>query len=345
MDSQNFAKQYVFSIFRRRWLHFLVPFVVVLACTIAALLLWPTTYRSSATILVESQQIPGDLVRATVTTLADERIQVIEQRVRARDNLLNIMRKFSLFEDRRTRSNWLQSDVIDLMRDRIAIERQALAGARGRLRPTISFKVSFEYEHPVTAARVANELVTYILSLDISTRTSSAAETTKFLDNEKKRLEKTLASIEKKISEFKGKNQNSLPNALQFNLNLLEKAERRHLAIERDINKTKMQMKLLESTPDIGLANIDKSASLLGNMRAQLQRLKIELVGKEITFSENHPEIRRLRKQVAAIEARLDRVPSKASQKNGTEPAVADGLGRSTEESAKQQFLKATLDN
>ena len=336
MASQNIAYQYVFSVVKRRWLYFLVPFVVVLACTLVVVSVWPSIYRSSATILVESQQIPGDLVRATVTARANERIQVIEQRIRARDNLLKIMRKYSLFEDRRAKSNWLQSDAIELMRGRINIERLSLAGLRGRSRPTIAFNVSFDYEKPAIAARVANELVTYILSLDIRTRTGYAAQTTKFLEREKDRLEKALSSIETEISEFKGKNKNSLPSALRFNLNVLERAEQRQRANEREINEILMKMKLIDSGGDV-------SDPQRGNMRAQLQRLKLELIGKEITFSDSHPEIRRLRKQVAAIEKRLASTPIESPQQKKIKPDVADGADGSAGGSIEQQLLQARL--
>ena len=40
---------------------------------------WPAVFRSAATVLVQDQEIPQDLVRPTVTSLVDERIQMISQ--------------------------------------------------------------------------------------------------------------------------------------------------------------------------------------------------------------------------------------------------------------------------
>ena len=62
-------------------------------------MLWPPTYLSEGKILVESQQIPVDLVKPTVTTASKERIQVIEQRVMTRDNLLAILDKYLFSND------------------------------------------------------------------------------------------------------------------------------------------------------------------------------------------------------------------------------------------------------
>src|SRR5262249_39068212 len=57
----------------------------------------------------------------------------------------------------------------------------------------------FEYEQPQVATRVANELVTMILNEDVRTRTNFAAETTKFLEREVKRLEDQLAAANNDI--------------------------------------------------------------------------------------------------------------------------------------------------
>ena len=53
--------------------------------------------RPKGEILVESPEIPTDLVEPTVTAAATERIQVIQQRLMARDSLLPIVEKFNLF--------------------------------------------------------------------------------------------------------------------------------------------------------------------------------------------------------------------------------------------------------
>src|SRR5438270_5082802 len=130
---------YYFGLLRRRWPYFLVPFIAVLLIGIAIMYLWPTTYLSEGKILVQSQQIPTELVRPTVTSAAQERIQVIEQRTMTRDNLLAIADKFKLFPDRRALMSPTQ--LVELMKKSIKIEPvvQPLAFSRGNLtqNPTV----------------------------------------------------------------------------------------------------------------------------------------------------------------------------------------------------------------
>ncbi len=76
--------------------------------------LWPPTYLSKDKILVQSQQIPSELVRSTVTNAAQERIQVIQQRTMTRDNLIAIADKFQLFPEKRTLMS--VTELVELMK-------------------------------------------------------------------------------------------------------------------------------------------------------------------------------------------------------------------------------------
>ena len=80
---------------------------------LAGAYLWPPTYLSEGKILVQSQQIP-ELVRSTVTSAAQERIQVIQQRTMTRDNLIAIADKFQLFPEKRTLMS--VTDLVELMK-------------------------------------------------------------------------------------------------------------------------------------------------------------------------------------------------------------------------------------
>src|SRR5580704_11099335 len=193
---------FYWELFKRRWAYFIVPFVVVASAGVGVALLWPATYLSEGKILVQSQQIPTELVRPTVTSAAQERIQVIEQRTMTRDNLVAIADKFQLFPDKRTLMS--ATELVALMKKNTKIapvDLQLDFKQRSRLEsPTIVFSVGFEYSDPATAAGVANELVTRILSEDLRDRTSRATDTTKFLAREVQKLQADNAAVDAKIA-------------------------------------------------------------------------------------------------------------------------------------------------
>jgi len=55
---------------RRKWMGVLVVFLGF-GLSVAAALLWPPTYRSIATILIEEPDVPDDLVKSTVSVFAE----------------------------------------------------------------------------------------------------------------------------------------------------------------------------------------------------------------------------------------------------------------------------------
>src|SRR5262245_39562041 len=97
--SQFSVKDFVGGLGRRRGLVAAIAAVCVISALAIALLL-PPEYRSMGTILIEQQEVPADLVRSTVTAYADQRLQVIAQRVMTSSNLLDIIHRYSLYPER-----------------------------------------------------------------------------------------------------------------------------------------------------------------------------------------------------------------------------------------------------
>jgi len=177
---------HIIGTLKRRIYYFVIPFLLVVMIGFGVVAIQRPIYRAEGKILVEAPEIPPDLVHPTITEVANQRVQVIQQRIMARDNLLAVVNKYNLFSRERT---WMSStELLDLIRSRMEIKPVDL-DAQNSNNPTIAFTLSFDYEVPYVAARVADEFLTSILSEDATTRTNNATETTKFLERDVKRLE------------------------------------------------------------------------------------------------------------------------------------------------------------
>ena len=82
---------------RRFWL--LVPLILGVLTALGAIRLIPPRYRASTMILVESQKIPTDYVRPTVTTTLGERLRTIEQQIKNRANLERVISELGLYQE------------------------------------------------------------------------------------------------------------------------------------------------------------------------------------------------------------------------------------------------------
>jgi uncharacterized protein involved in exopolysaccharide biosynthesis len=210
---QFLTPEYFYDVIKRRVLYFVIPFALIFAIGGAITVLLPATYVSEGKMLIESQEIPTDLVQPTVSTLADERVALLQQRIMVRDKLLAVADKYKLSEFAkqdlflgRWRPQMSATDIVDMMRERTQIKPlKSEMAARPGQRQFIAFTVSFENERPELARQVANELVTTILNEDVRARTNSALETTRFLEREAKRLETELAAVEVKIADGKSR--------------------------------------------------------------------------------------------------------------------------------------------
>jgi uncharacterized protein involved in exopolysaccharide biosynthesis len=246
---------FYWQLIKRRWIWFSVPFVLVASSGLIAAVVWPATFLSQGKILVQSQQIPTELVRPTVTNAAQERIQVIEQRTMTRENLLAMVEKFQLFPDKKSFMSATQ--LVELMKKSTKIEPLAEPMSFSQIRsrgdnPTIVFTVGFESSDPQTASQVANELVTRILNEDLRDRTNRATDTTKFLAREMQRLQADSAVMDQRIAIAK-----------------------------------RVQVKS-SGAPDQSVT--------------QLAQLKMELAQKSALYSDRHPAMQSLKRQVEALE-------------------------------------------
>jgi uncharacterized protein involved in exopolysaccharide biosynthesis len=293
------------SIAWRRKFHILIPFVLILAVTVVTVFVLPPVYRSTGTILIESQQIPEELIQSTVTSFADERIQVIRQRIMTSQQLFGIIDKFGLYAEEIDSTP--RSEVLEDMRARVGIDRVS-ANVRGRGRGSsalIAFTVSFEHRNPSTAQKVANELVTLFLDENIRTRTARAEETSEFLKKESERLGSQIAAMEGQIAEYKQENEGSLPESLQINLQRAVNLKAQLLQSDAELNHLNDRKKLLIielDTLELSAASGELSEEQR-QQKQELTRLQNEFISLSARYGENHPDVKAIKRQLTAFEA------------------------------------------
>ena len=296
------------EILRRRKLYIIITFPVLLAISAAITFMLPPIYQSEGVILIESQEIPRDLVRSTVTSYAEQQIQVIKQRILTTSRILETVNKYDVYADER------ESHTISLLVEKFRsnvqismINANVIDPTRGRAqRASIAFKVSFMDESPNIAQKVANELVTLFLDENIKTRTSKAAETLDFLTDEADKIQKTVQELEGKIAGFKLEYGDSLPELLQFNLSMINSLEEKIRAYQTDSVRLGDQIHFLSlelASMDPYVASSDGVNTLSAPVR--LAQFRNELSSMKNKYSESHPDIKRITREIAALEKQV----------------------------------------
>ncbi|MGF1543285.1 MAG: GNVR domain-containing protein [Parvularculaceae bacterium] len=287
-------------VLRRRILYFVLPVIVLAPIAVAAVMMLPASYTASGTMLVESQQISEDLIRSTVTSYAQERIQVIRQRVMTRERLLTVADDFDLFPDELGLSD---SERVERMRDRLSLQLISVdPGNRRRdADSTIAFTVSYTDRSPQKAFEVANRFMTLFQTEDANTRTRGASETTEFFGQEATRLREALERLESRIGAFKNANAGALPEQLAINAQQLARASDDLTDTQAAILIAEEELRALELELASFLAGGDGEA---GPAR-EIARLKTALAALRADKTDAHPDVRALRSQIRSIEDQL----------------------------------------
>jgi uncharacterized protein involved in exopolysaccharide biosynthesis len=306
-DATDFG-QYI-AILKSRKKYFIIPASVVLVVAILIAFLWPASYESSSTILIEDQQIPQEFVRSTVTGFAEQRIQSLTQQILSRVKLWEIIQQFNLYP--KLREKLTREEVLEMMRNNIKLETISaeVGDPSKRRRPgqtavTIAFSIIYRADNQVTVQKVAGTLASLYLEQNLKTREAQAQSTTKFLEAELKELQERIQNLGGKITAFKEKYEGLLPEQQRFNQEQTARLDLELKQLENNIRTAEERKTYLEGQ----LATVSPDASFTGapgeKILSPADRLKaLEVASADLRskFSPDHPDIRKVNREISEL--------------------------------------------
>jgi polysaccharide biosynthesis transport protein len=294
---------------RKYWI--IIPAVLLAIATVVVVFSLPAAYKSEGTILIESQEIPNDLVRSTVTSYADQRIEVIKQRLMTTSRVMEMIRKYDLYRPERQKTA-ATSALVELFKSNVSVDlvqANVTDPVSGRAkRASIAFTVSFMDKSPQKAQQVANELVTEFLNENVKARTDRAAETRDFLKEEGDKFQARVRELEKQIAEFKDRYSQSLPELLQYNLSMIQRLTDEQNANQNEILVLKDQVTTLSlqlSTIPSALPTNISNANEVNTSQQRLEQLRIQYSDLLSKYEPNHPDVLRIKRQIDVLQKEL----------------------------------------
>ncbi len=299
-ENSQTLENYVEILKRRKW-QVIVPAILLFIAAVLTTVLIPSVYRSSATILIEQQGIPTELVRTTVTSYIDQSIQVISQRVMTTSNLSALIEKYDLYADLR-RSMSINAAVEEMRKD---IDLKMISAdvfdlRSGRAQATaIAFSLSYDSRSPEMAQKITSDLVSLFFSENLERRATAANETTTFLDNEADRLGRETNILEAQLASLKEGYGDNLPELSTLNRELMMRTEERlrdNAQAARTLSQQALNLEseLAQLSPT-RLGSDGQSAGYLEELQAQYVRIKQR-------YSASHPDRIQLEKEISALQ-------------------------------------------
>lgn len=349
------------ALMRKRSL-IIVPTVLVLVASLAAVNMITPRYKSEARILIDGRENvflrPSGERSEERNPLDAEAVTSQVQLVQSRDLAREIIKKNKLAElpefDPVLRGFSPIKSVLALVgigRDPFSLtpEERVLEAYYDRFTAYAVDKsrvivVDFQSRDPDLAVRVANSIAEGYLVLQQDARQQQAKSASQWLSNEIEDLRKKVAEAESRVEDFRsrsslfvGTNNTSLSNQQMGEINTQLNNAR---ALKSDLeSKARLIKDMLQGGRPIEATEVLNSDSIR-RMSEQRVTLRAQLAEQSSTLLDGHPRIKELKAQLADIDRQLREEASKISRSFENDARLAsgrvEGLMNSLEQSKKQ---------
>ncbi|HVF92855.1 MAG TPA: Wzz/FepE/Etk N-terminal domain-containing protein [Sphingomonas sp.] len=270
-------------LWQRRW-WIIVPLLLCSIAGVAAAFLLPSTYRSSATLLVESPQLQTETANApNGGSLIDKRIAKVRQQVLSRPDLIELIENNNLYNEER--QDKPLSEVIDSMRKATSISPVSADIGNGPGSNTIAFALTFEYPDPQKAQIVAQDFVERLVRLDATQTAQQATGTVEFLQEQANGLQGQISAIERQIAGIKAANGMVLSNSNTMMMPGGGGGYQGQIAqLQRENAQLTAQLRLQNTA-------VDRDPAVAA--------AEAQLAGAKAVYSDSHPDVRLAEQRLA----------------------------------------------
>jgi polysaccharide biosynthesis transport protein len=306
---------------RRWWIA--IPAFTVWTLVWCATWFVPSVYRSETLIMVEPQKIPDQYVISNTTDI-QKRLESLSQQIESRSRLVAVIEKLDLYPEARKKGS--VDDVIDSMRKDLDVEPVVGGGRSGEV---AGFRVSYRSRSPKVAQQVTQLVSESFINENVNARTEASENTTDFLDSQLDAMRQKLASQEETIRNFKNAHLGQLPAQLQPNLTILQGLQTRLEAQIDGLNRAKQQILYYESmlgqyrSIQTEMRKTGGSPELPSALDRELTRMKSELADLSGRYTDAHPDVKKLKQQIAATEAMKKKIGTRDTTTPETHAATS----------------------
>ena len=292
-----------------RWWIILTALVVVSGATIVFTSRMPDIYSSETVIMVDPQKVPDTYVKPTVTGDIRNRLGTLSQQILSATRLQKIIDTLNLYpEDKKTLA---REDLINRMRQDISVR---VVSEFSSTQDMQAFRIAYSGREPRLVAQVTNELASLFIEENLRAREQQATGTTEFLQNQLQETRKTLEQHEARLKDFKLKHIGEMPEHQAASLQIVGQLQSQLQLASEALNRAEQQKSYIQSmmatqgaAPVVDLDEGEtKPAARTSPAPAVTQRsgTKAKLEALLRRYSEDHPDVKRLRRQLADEEAK-----------------------------------------
>nr|MBL0710374.1 chain length determinant family protein [Colwellia sp.] len=261
----------------------------------------PDVYESKARIYADTQSILAPLLKGlTVQTNPDIQINLMIKTLLSRSNLERISRMTDMDIQAETPKQY--EELIKNLKENIEIVK-----ARGR---DNIFTISFEDESPEMAKNVVQSALTVFIENTLGENRTDANSAQKFLKSQIDEYENRLANAEGRLTDFKQKYSNLLPDQYGGYYNKLNIAKEQLQTIELSLKEAKTQLKSAQAqlstaptSTNSAKNKIQTSNSIKTSYDDRIAELELTLDSLQLRYTDQHPDVTEAKRRLKHLEA------------------------------------------
>jgi succinoglycan biosynthesis transport protein ExoP len=313
MDEPRFDPlDYVSVVNRRKW-WFIAP--MALALVVGGLLVWklPRTYQATATIAVSAARLAPN-VAGTVEMGRPERMRAVSQQLLSRTVLERTARLEHLDQNGSIESaiSDIRSSVSVALPDSITPNAGTTGAPDKSLSPDQkaqldTYQVSVVQSTPEDAQRIVNRLTQVFVEENSRSREVRAQDTSQFIDTQLQASSTRLNALEARLRTMKESFMGRLPEQTNANLAMVTAMQRQLESNATTMRAEQDRLSMIERQME-GLQQGADNAALATKgtpgetMLTRVQTLRRELAEAQLSYTDKHPEIVRLKDELATAE-------------------------------------------
>jgi polysaccharide chain length determinant protein (PEP-CTERM system associated) len=288
------------AIFRRHkrtliLLAILGPLLGYLVC-----LVLPKQYTSQTVILVGQPAVPASYVTDINSGDLNSRLTSLQEQILSRSRVEAIIDKLDLYSVERKQQASMEG-LVDRLRKKISVVPvKPMAEANSTQLPGFIIKVTDR--SPAFAQKLSDEVASVFLQENRRVQHEQATGTAEFLTKKLEDAKAKLDDQDSKLAAFKARYAGALPDEQPANLNLLAGLNTQLDAATQALNRAQQDKSFTESV----LAQ-QKASQSADNPSAQKQLTEMqgELSSMLAKYTEDHPDVIRLRQSIADLKQKM----------------------------------------
>ncbi|AZY95421.1 MULTISPECIES: hypothetical protein [Paracoccus] len=260
--------------------------VVCVLVALAQALALPRAFESIAVLQVQPTVLTGGVDSGDTAT----RLRTIEQRIMARNNVLDMIDRFNLYDD----TPLSEDEKVAQFRQDVRVNFVAgVTASAGAMEEVSAIQVTAQTGTAAGSANLANDIVDQIQTGNLRERDQRLSELIGTLETQDRRALEAIAAIEADLAAFRTENTDRMPENLEFLAAEQTRLEGQRTELIRSLQALERERLALE----VGTSELGRQEPLA----QQLRILEVDLAQARRTLAPNHPEVQRLEAQIDAL--------------------------------------------